>query len=168
MSGMSLDRVKALFNTWKSDVNERYGTARFTSDDRDEIVEDLALIFFESGVDQETALTFKRHVIDFLVTREGKKNSGKYAGWADNVTVDYDKAITVAYQGQRPLVLNIDNWPIITLWVKNEFPEIENTDLIREAATEGSPLNMKFQKEVLFQPLTNWPEYLRNELTKNP
>jgi hypothetical protein len=156
---------KTIFNAWKSDIEEKYGQRRFTSQMRDEIIGILFENFLEFGIELDDAKRFAGDVEKFMVTQEGAKGKGRYKGWTDNVEKDFDTALVNYYRdnmvpGNRSIVTEdygnhpfMPRNPVMTAWAQDRFGIAWNEKINLLVHRQGHRFCQEFQLDVLD---SNW------------
>ena len=168
-----------VFNFWMSEVKDD-ALIRFSHSHRDEATELLMGLMFDAGIDIEEARSYRRKVIEFMTTDEGRKGKGKYKGWVKAVEESFDCSLAKIYVKITPRVKEVavvsqapkfgtnliknGNDKYIKAWCKHHFGATYTDELCFMAHTIGSGLNIKFMqamfedKEIL---KGNYPDWLR-------
>ena len=165
-----------IFNRWSHDTSERLGKNRFLSAYRDEILSELIDALIEFEINYNTSLDLTKKIVDFLVTKEGKKDQGEYKGWKDDVTKEYS-AILLSTYDNKGLPIKIESEEVkivyeqqiavsdygdfqhiphnemITAWAKQKFSIFYNEQLDLLSHRVWSDLNTLFLREGL---LSDW------------
>jgi len=85
--------IDDIFMNWKSGLD----VDRFTYENRSESIDSLVQSLYDHGTPMDDALFLRNRVIATLVTKEGMKNTGKYKGWKDNVSSDFEECVSRVY-----------------------------------------------------------------------
>jgi hypothetical protein len=99
--------AKQLFITWK-DAMADAGIDRFLAKNRDDLIAQLVDVFIDSGVNYNTAITFAKELQTVLVTKEGKKDTGKYKGWKNTVEEEFRSLLLTTYMAKK-LPINVED-----------------------------------------------------------
>lgn len=159
------------FLLWKGEA-KAVGKARYTASERIEQLDVLCEIFYKYGIDFEEAKSYKKKIVEFMVTREGLKGNGRYKGWKQNTEEDYISLLTRWYNNEFQVVNDIthvnkatkvneyyggrdylERTPLIVAWSKHKFKEKWSESICLETHKVGSSLWNMFKKEVI---LSNW------------
>lgn len=152
------------FIAWKVKIKQELEKARYLKSERIEILDELAQGLYENGVDYDEAKWLTKKVQDHLVTKEGKKDSGKYKGWMNNVKEEYTKALVDYYEKDLKIRHSdktesseadkyygtseyLPRLPLIVAWTKFKYPKWSES-LCLEAHRIGGPVNKMFQTEI--------------------
>jgi hypothetical protein len=157
-----------LFNVWFDQVTKEYQYGRFLFNNRAEILEALLESFRDNNISIDEARVYKNKVISTLVTKEGAKGQGKYKGWRETVSKDFDvmlvemyesviKKPTVAPKAEEPknptlmdmIKKPIPKQPLIEVWGKVTFGNLWNDKMSDEAHTFGTALFNTFFTNVM-------------------
>lgn len=155
-----------VFILWKHEVKE-IGKARYTAEERREQLDLLSEMFYEKGIEFEEAKSYSRRVVEFMVTKEGQKDNGRYKGWKKNTEEDFLSNLLAYYQGQFKAVNDtthinkktkkleyygakgyLDRTPIIVAWTKHKFKKRWSEAICLETHKVGTPLWQLFKQEV--------------------
>ena len=161
---MEADEV---FIMWKGLVKE-IGKARYTAVERKEQLDELCEMFSKFGVDVDEAKSYKRKVIEFMVTKEGMKGNGKHKGWKEATEEDFISNLMAYYQGEyqssdtsnlKPSKVGDVHYygslsymvrtPLMVAWSKHKFKNKWTESICLETHKVGSPLWQLFDKEVI-------------------
>tara|TARA_R100000951_G_C2628563_1_gene176872 strand:- start:158 stop:715 length:558 start_codon:yes stop_codon:yes gene_type:complete len=162
---MSGDEV---FISWKSQVKE-IGKVRYTAVERKEQLDELCEMFLEFGVDFDEAKSYKKRILEFMVTKEGMKGNGKHKGWKEATEEDFVGLLVGWYRGDFQVVNDtkltkkaitkkieyyggldyMDRTPLMVAWTKHKFKDNWSEAVCLEAHKIGSSLWRAFGKEVL-------------------
>ena len=172
------DSSDIIFAHWKEHVQEDYGTSRFTKVVTKEVLANLVETFKQKNFDMDTALSYQRRVIDFMVTEEGRrggknKRTGKdYKNWVDGVKDAFKAAIGDCYTDDllSPVILQKDsmtnylmNSELVKSWVEAKFGS--NQDILLEVCKDSTSLNIQMQEELFNSDWSrtgeNIPEYVK-------
>jgi len=114
-----------IFNKWLGGLNRENITEKYKYSERKRYIQDLADLLKSGGVDFDEAKILRTQVLNTLTTREGRKGSGKYKDWKNNVLNDFDQIIADTY---IDLDKNVDSDSDI----KIDAATIEIDELIKE------------------------------------
>jgi hypothetical protein len=92
-----------IFLYWKRNTKD-IGKARFTAIERIEQLDYLCELFKQHDVSYDDALSLKRQVVEFMVTKEGQKGNGKYKGWKENTEEDFKGTLLIYYNNEIGIV----------------------------------------------------------------
>lgn len=151
-----------IINHWKVEVAKNYGSSRFTSSARLDILNMLFESLINNNINLEDASFLKREVDKFLVTDEGRKGKGRHKGWGDNVEMEFDNLLVEYYQNNSPIPKReygtypiLDKHELITQWAIDKFGEMWNDELNLQAHTHGHRFNLEFQKDTFDKHVDN-------------
>lgn len=153
---------------WKSLAKE-VGKVRYTSIERIEQLDVLCELFRKHGVDYDDAKSYKRKVVEFMVTKEGMKGNGRHKGWKEATEEDFVGILTGYYNGEFEVVNDttatkqtktrkveyyggidyMDRTPLMVAWTKHRYKKNWTESICLEAHKIGSPLWQAFDKEVI-------------------
>lgn len=163
---MNADEV---FLYWKS-LAKIVGKVRYTSTERQEQLDVLCELFKKHDTDFDEAKSYKKKIIEFMVTKEGMKGNGKHKGWKEATEEDFIGILTGWYSGDFTVVndtteikRNMDKkndedygtldytfrTPLIVAWTKHKFKHRWTESICLEAHKVGGPLWQLFDKEVM-------------------
>jgi hypothetical protein len=162
---MSGDEV---FIMWKGLVKE-IGKARYTAVERKEQLDELCEMFHKFGVDVDEAKSYKKKIIEFMVTKEGMKGNGRHKGWKEATEEDFISNLMGYYSGEFKVVNDtkltkknvtkkieyyggldyMDRAPLVVAWSKQKFKDKWSEAICLEAHKIGSPLWQAFDREVM-------------------
>lgn len=165
--------ARQVFTMWKTEVEKDIGKARYTSTERLEQLDALCEYFVKFGVDFDDALGYKKDFTEFVVTKEGMKGNGKYKGWKEKASENYEGLLTSWYNGEFKVVNDIGNItvkenvsaasygsnsymiriPLIVAWSKEYFGSEWSEGVCLECHKINGPLTTMFEQEVLE---SNW------------
>jgi len=159
---MSSDEV---FLAWKMAV-KNLGKARFNADERREQLDLLCEMFFERGIDIDEAKSYRRKVVDFMVTKEGQKGNGRHKGWKEATEEDFIGNLALHYQNSMEIVNKIstkmevntlygygeyiERTPLIVAWTKYKYKNRWSESICLEAHKVDSSLWTLFKQEVIY------------------
>jgi len=144
--------AREIFAIWRADLE---GTERFLYKERKDNIENLICDLHNAGIPIEEARFLKSEVMTTLITRDGMKNTGKYKGWKDNVSDDFDSVVVSVYlTSTLDAIRNLNsinskhyielNKNIID-WLYSQYNYVSKRMIIK-AHTPGSFLNNIFLK----------------------
>jgi len=145
--------ARDIFAIWREDLD---GTNRFLYKERKDNIENLVSDLYGAGVPIEEVRFLKNDVMTTLITRDGMKNTGKYKGWKDNVSNDFDTIVASIYlTSTLDSLRNLNkinskhhikmNQTIIN-WLYNQYSYVSKR-MLAEAHTPGSFLNSVFLRD---------------------
>ena len=157
-----------LFNVWFDKVTKEYQFGRFLFNNRAEILEVLLESFRDNNISVDEARVYKNRVISTLVTKEGSKGQGKYKGWKETVSKDFDVMLVEMYESvikpelkeetkqdssqstlMEMIKKPIPKQPLIDIWGKVAFGNMWNEQMSNEAHTFGTALFNTFFNDVM-------------------
>lgn len=175
------DSSDIIFAHWKEHVQEDYGTSRFTKVVTKEVLANLVETFKHKSFDMDTALSYQRRVVDFMVTEEGRrggknKRTGKdYKNWVDGVKDAFKAAIGDCYTDDlsSPVILQKDsmtdylmNSELVKSWVEAKFGS--NQDILLEVCKDSTSLNIQMQEDLFNSDWSrtgeNVPDYVKKSI----
>jgi hypothetical protein len=178
-----------IFANWKEHAQEDYQKTRFTKVVAKELLDLLLEKFIASGIELDEVKVYKRRVVDFLVTEEGKrggknKRTGRdYKDWVQNVEDMYKSAIgdhypmgVVAGDGIKRTgsVIEVDPFTevlmsnnLVRAWVEHKFGRLDDA-LLLETCKDSTSLNLQMQNELFNSEWSrsgeNMPEWIKKVL----
>lgn len=133
--------ARQLFITWKQEMGD-VGVEKFLAKNRDNLIIQLIHVFIEGGVGYNTAVEFAREVNTVLVTKEGKKDAGKYKGWAKTVEEEYRSMLITEYQ-LRKLPIRLEDADNAGLTVVGPREVITETVIIEPTYGDSQHLKQR-------------------------
>jgi hypothetical protein len=160
--------LDGLFESWKRDLNENFGKAKYLSRTREEALQDLVDRLVEDGVPYEDALGLRFKIKEALVTKKGFTGAGNYKGWKECVENDFKRIMYETYkennilpvselQPQKEIVNNSNNLqseeqteihPLVDFWGQRRFGSQWCEDLRVLANTPDTSLHNLFLDEM--------------------
>ena len=128
--------IHAIFKRWVADIRSD-ADGRYSYRNRTKHIELLIGYFKQHGVDQDSAQSLKRKVVEILVTPEGMRGKDKHKGWKENTENDFDDAIQMAYV-PGVSTLKVEHLkgahgfdPNVVAWAKNKFGKNVDEEILK-------------------------------------
>jgi hypothetical protein len=147
----------SIYNKWLRWARKEYGTGRYLNENREELIYSLISNFLEFPISEDDIRSYKRKVMDDLITEEGKKVSGKKndprCNWYKTIEIDFDSIVDEYFDPNSGLAIEkkvvysrskflIPEDPQIVEWVKSKYGD--KPDLIEQAHNVNNTLCLEY------------------------
>ena len=162
----SSDKV---FDKWIGWLTTEAQDIRYTYKGQPEVIDQLVQMLKANGSSMEDASMLERKVMMALTTPEGRKGTGKYKNWRENVEMNFKGIVANYYVQIDDLEEEEDNRiksastkkeevkhekyryhehdERIALWARKKFGSAATQSLVKETHLVFGQLNIQFQKE---------------------
>lgn len=150
-----MEIAQLIFAKWSKETADE-GVNRFLYKGRTERLEMLVEELKQANVSLEDALSLKRKVPNSLVTKEGKKGSGKHKGWVQSVEEEYEGIVASIYEDQlvvagekkSTVTKMLPKSSLITSYCKYKYSDFYTEEIEKSVRTFGTLENTLFMEEI--------------------